>query len=216
MFERVSDEAKARKQRSEARLLLEGVPFIEHLPVIEDEREAKLRSGAEIVDRAIALLAVAAVGEGAPDEIVDKLMVDFDVAPRLSPQERAFVASPTASARVRFSWRYEALNVLLWATGFLGELSRPVRQMDVPTVIREILSRTVAKLHADARVRPAGAILDEADLIYRYHWAVRDAQLRGEPPPARLDRSVIMERHYALNWLIGVDGCGWDDVPTHT
>ena len=31
-----------------------------------------------------------------------------------------------------------------------------------------------------------------------------------------LNRGVVMERHYALNWLIGYAGRDWDEVSTDT
>ncbi|HEX6611164.1 MAG TPA: DUF4272 domain-containing protein [Hyphomicrobiaceae bacterium] len=50
--------------------------------------------------------------------------------------------------------------------------------------------------------------------MYRYHWAVRDASINGRPSPADLDPGIVMERHHALNWLIGyIDA---DDVTTDT
>ena len=59
-------------------------------------------------------------------------------------------------------------------------------------------------------------VLDQADLIYRYHWAVVDANLKGKLPPGKLDGGVTMERHYALNWLIGYFDQEWDDISTDT
>ncbi len=64
--------------------------------------------------------------------------------------------------------------------------------------------------------RAIAEVLDEADLIYRYHWAARDARLKGRQPPAGLNLDVIQERHKALNWLIDYDRAEWDDVTTDT
>ncbi len=69
---------------------------------------------------------------------------------------------------------------------------------------------------AQAKLRPQAELLDAADLIYRTHWAVRQARLDGEPSPAGLDPGVVHERHYALNWLIGYAGQAWDDMSTDT
>ena len=69
---------------------------------------------------------------------------------------------------------------------------------------------------SSAKLRTPSEILDQADLIYRYHWAVVDARVNGKEPPAKLDPSVVMERHYALNWLIGYMNQEWDDVSTDT
>ena len=61
-------------------------------------------------------------------------------------------------------------------------------------------------------------ILDEADLIYRLHWAVRHADLNGRPIPLPLNRDMVMERHHALNWLIvpREEPYPWDEIPTDT
>jgi hypothetical protein len=71
-------------------------------------------------------------------------------------------------------------------------------------------------LQEDADLRPQSELLSAADLIYRYHWAVVDARLKGQEPPAGLEGAVVYERHYALNWLIGYSGPDWDDISTDT
>ena len=60
-------------------------------------------------------------------------------------------------------------------------------------------------------------LLDQADLIYRLHWACVDARVMNMPAPQALEEGVVMERHRALFWLAGVDEmCGWDDVDLST
>jgi hypothetical protein len=69
---------------------------------------------------------------------------------------------------------------------------------------------------AKAKLRTMKEILDEADLIYRYHWAVTDARVKGRDAPAGLDGGVVYERHYTLNWLIRYGDQEWDDISTDT
>ena len=52
--------------------------------------------------------------------------------------------------------------------------------------------------------------------IYLIHWAVRDARLNGRPVPNNYHPGVVLERHHALNWLIGYCGQDWDDISTDT
>jgi len=85
-----------------------------------------------------------------------------------------------------------------------------------PKAVGVIVNLGRDRFVAQAALRPAGELLDAADLIYRYHWATREAELRGREPPAGLDPGVVMERHYALNWLIGYLGLDWDEVSTDT
>jgi len=175
-----------------------------------------LRSKDEIVDRAIALMSVAGVGVGVPKLQIKRFVKEFAVAEKLTTDERAFMRKPTDRSRAQFSWRYEALHVLLWSLGFVSKLPRPTKQVDPSRLGKEILGRTEAKLRAQSRLRSTAEIRDEADLIYRYHWAVRDAELNGKPGPKGMNGDVVMVRHHALNWLVGDDDGDWDDVSTDT
>jgi hypothetical protein len=54
--------------------------------------------------------------------------------------------------------------------------------------------------------------LGTLDLSYRMHWATRQAGLHNKPAPAGLEPGVILERHYALNWLVRFEDAEWDGV----
>ncbi len=68
----------------------------------------------------------------------------------------------------------------------------------------------------NASLRAQGEILDAADLVCRYHWAIVNARVNDREPPSGLDSSVVIERHHALNWLMGYMNQEWDDVSTDT
>lgn len=214
----VSLAAIRRRSRSIARLGREGVPVMQQLPVIEDEHEARFREAEEIALRAIALKIVAIKGETADQSLVDRLIDQFDIRSHFTPIETAFIGdpAPTDEDRVQFTWRYECVNVLLWAIGLVEKLDRPLNIVDVPEMVGIVRDRGRESLLAAACRRRASEILDQADLIYRYHWAVRDASINGQPPPAGLEPDVVLERHYALNWLIGYAHADWDNVTTDT
>ena len=136
----------------------------------------------------------------------------------LSPKESAFVldAQPDKVTRIQFAWQYECLGVMLWALGYSAELGRPDRIVDVRRIVSIMKEKAPIRLREEARLRSISELLDEADLIYRYHWACVDARVNGAPPPRGLDCGVVLERHRALNWLIGYQGQAWDDVTTDT
>ena len=211
-------EALKRKERSEAVLHAEAVPLNAALPVIDTESEAKPRSKDEVAYRALALLVVAVKGEGLDQKTVERLAKDYGLAPYFTPKEKAFVSDPSPSQhdRVQFAWRYEGAWTLLWALGFVEKLEKPSKVCDVPRAVNFMKQRTARQFVADAKPRPPGEILDQADRIYRYHWAVVDARLNGKQPPAGLDPGVTLERHHALNWLIGYMDQVWDDITTDT
>jgi hypothetical protein len=213
----ISAEAIDRKVRSETMLRAEGVPFLAALPVIETMTEALKRSKEEVALRALCLLFVAAKGEGIAEEILENVLESYELRPHLTPKELGFVLnnSPTQHDRIQFTWRYEAAWTLLWALGFVAELGKPVEVCDVKFAVGTMLEATTSQFIADSELRPIADILDQADLIYRYHWAVRNARIKGQQTPAALDPGVTEERHYALNWLIGTEQEG-DHVTTDT
>lgn len=205
-----------RKARSEALLVKEDVPLNTWLPMIESEEETESRSPDEIAQRLLALVAVAVKGEGVDQRDVDAFVEKRSVRPFFSPAEAAFMAidEPDERSRIQFSWQYECAWVMLWA------LKLTDTPLGLPRQICDVtyLAETVRDAHnlAGNGVRSVRELLDEADLIYRCHWAVRQASLDGSGVPGRLDGGVAMERHRALNWLIRYDEADWDDVTTDT
>jgi hypothetical protein len=211
-------QAEARKAQSIAKLTAEGVPVIAHLPVVATEGESVRRPCEQVVQRAIALFIVAAKADTGDLELVERLIEQAEAAPYFTPAENAFLSKEEISdgERIAFSWRYEALNVLLWALGVVPSLGRPDSQCDAGALIKLMFELGPDGLQEDADLRPQSELLSAADLIYRYHWAVVDARLKGQEPPAGLEGAVVYERHYALNWLIGYSGPDWDDISTDT
>lgn len=213
----ISESQAARKTRSEEVLSKTGVRINTWLPVLEDESQAVVPAAETIADRLLALTLVAAKGEGLDQSIIQEIVEDKDARRRFSPNETAFIDDPEPSQHdmIQFIWRYEAAWVMLWALKLVDEpLSAATGICDVPRLCEIV--RDEPDL-AKNGVRPVSEILDEADLIYRRHWATRQSSLDGVPSGGDLEPGVVMERHYALNWLIGTYGdCGWDDIGTDT
>jgi hypothetical protein len=219
-----AEEAAARKARSIARLKREGIPVLEMLPAIESEAEARRRSTSDVAQRALALATVAVKAEGHGQATSDEVMAftrdlvqQFELSATFSQLERTFIedAEPGEHDIVQFSWRYECYWTLLWALGFVDALERPSTLCDPAKAIEIMVDLGRSGFLERATLRPLAEILDETDLIYRYHWAVVDARLRGETVPG-IHGGVVFERHYALNWLIGHGDVQWDDISTDT
>src|SRR5215475_7425833 len=207
-----------RKKRSEKLLKKQGIPINPSLPAIEAEEEATLRSAKDMAIRAVGLCAVALRGEGLKQQEVINLLNGKDVWASATPEEKTFLQKkkPARQEMINFKWRYESLWVLLWALGHAEDLGAPTSICDVHRAVRMVLDIPSEDFIQRAKSRPMSEILDEADLIYRYDWAVVDARIKGEEPPENLDPGVVYERHYALNWLIGYMDQEWDDVTTDT
>lgn len=207
-----------RKARSEARLQAEEILFSTTLPPIVSEEAARLRSLDEMVDRALALCYLGLKSEGLEPEHLADFAQRYTVLGKLSPNEMAYVHAPepTEQQTIDANWRYEGLHVLLWALGFLPELSFPGETCDVAEEVGLVWARDEAEFRAEARLRPLADILDAADLVYRYAWACVEARLHQRPAPGGLNKGVVHEWHYTLNWLIGHQDKAWDDISTDT
>ena len=88
----------------------------------------------------------------------------------------------------------------------------PTAICDVRRAVKTVTGTSTDIFIGRSDLRPLTEILDEADLVYRCHWAVKEAYARGEQPPAGLDRGVVIERHIALNWLRTYHSQSWDNV----
>jgi len=217
----------ARKDRSERRLKGEGVPVNAHLPVIEEEELAQIRSVEETAARAIALCIAAVKGEsdGAgedPEEtsgLIARITDQYGAGPCFTGRERSYLKEPNPEKGqiASFSWGYESYWVMLWALGFIEKLDRPDQICDVGHAVSILQEHeNFASFLKAARMRSKQEVMDEADLIYRYDWACVDARINNREAPAGLDAGVVYERHRSLNWLIGYMDQEWDYVTTDT
>jgi Domain of unknown function (DUF4272) len=206
----------ARRDRSISILKELGVPYLAGLPVTEDASSIKPRSAEEIARRCIAIAICAVKGETRKHDLGQKLIAEYGASQFLSAEERAFIDNPSPPQQqfIDFSWRYEAVHVLLWSMGYLTELHPPNEICDVPNEVGIIRDQGDA-LASRATVRTMEEILDQADLYYHLHWSAIELRLRGESADD-LDEGIIRERHRALNWLIRYMGQDWDDVETDT
>jgi hypothetical protein len=208
----------ARRSRSNAVMRAEGVPLNEWLPALDSEQDIELPSTEQVAMRAVATLVVALKGNGMPQERVDKLTRDYRLLDSLSPNEVEFLRDRTPTERERQiqTWRFESAKALLWALGFVDRLDGPRTLAGPKKLAAIVLDNTRDTFVAKARLRSKSEILDQADLIYRYRWALVDARLHQRPAPAGLNDDVAMERHQAFNWLIEHADTDWDDISLDT
>jgi hypothetical protein len=210
-----------RKLSTIATLHAWGVHTIDHLPELPADPEVRLPAIGDIIDRMASLLAVAVRSESVrADEpmSVDEIAATLPRAVRaLTPIESAFLdnAEPNDQRLTNMLWRYECVPVLLWTLGLQLELPPPNGICDVPQVTAAVLTTNLDDLEARGWRRDVGEILDQADLMYRLHWALRNAQLTGQQPPDGIDASVVIERRWALHWLLD-PSMPWDEISLDT
>ena len=220
----------ARRERSIAVLKAKGIPYLQQLYVTVPESEAKLRTTEETARRLLAMFGVCVYSEARngdenwddAQKYLNKINDIFNggLDATLTPEEKRYLAEkePDQRALAKFSWRYECCHVLMWALGIFDELGYPSGICDVSRMGKIIWKLDdLAGFLKNAKLRDRNEILDAADLILRYDWACVDARVNSRENPAGLDGGVVVEWHYAFNWLVGAcEGAEWDDIRTDT
>jgi hypothetical protein len=209
-----------RKAKTLALLRKNGIPYFQGLPCIESENETELRTPDEVGIRMLCLFCVIGTAYDPSDLSYKQYLKKSELWDYLSPAEVSFLSSPAPDKQsaINFTWRSEALFLLMWTVGLFETLPFPARQTDNEEIIARFPSFQKAPwpFIRSLQLRPKSDILDASDLVYRLHWATRQAELEGHPPPAGLIPGVVHEWHYAINWITKYENLEWDDVTTST
>jgi Domain of unknown function (DUF4272) len=208
-----------RKEFSNKFLKQKGVPILDHLPLVEDYTEARFRDDKEVARKAVVLYGLIYVAHG---EKTSKEMIDYfkkyNLWNSVSHDERQYLEKENKTQKDNnpVTWRIENLNVLLWALAKFDSLSFPTTMCDFSKYNNlPNLELDPTEWIQQSKLRDKEDILNQTDLIYRIHWATRDAGLKGKSMPAGLSEDIVMERHFALNWLT-MYADDWDDITTDT
>lgn len=207
-----------RKKQSEKILTKNKIPFIDHLPMIEEEDEVKIRPADEIAKRILILVYLSYVGEVPKDK---QVVIDFLKAENLwesasEEEQRLFNKTMNDQERANVSWRSESIWLLLWCINKVDKLDLPYECVKVQDVVKYLppFMTSPKEFINTVSTRKKSELLDAADLLYRLHWATRQAQLT-KTNTTKLNPSVVYERHYAINWVTFYAE-NWDDVTTDT
>ena len=215
-----------RRAENNAKIQARGIHCFPNLPYLHEQNEVKTRTAREIATRAVAslLTTLAALEQENGNYNNERAFIqskinDFGVQAALTPAERVVISGEAnAQERINAVWKYEAYWTLVWALGFVDELDFPDHIVDGSTAIGIVAQfANLGEMVTAAKLRDVSEILDEADLIYRYHWACVDARVNGSEPLQGLETSVVVERRVGLWWLLDIDGGDdWDDVAMDT
>ena len=211
---------QARKAKSEEFLQREGISFLPSLPCIESEEDTKLRSSEEVGIRIACLFCVAGSAFEVGDSVLKDYLRQHGLWEHLTTDEVRFLSNDTPDDKcaIQFTWRSEALFLLMWAVGLFDALPLPRKEIDAGEIVSRFTSvdQSPWPYIRGLRLRAKAEILDASDLIYRLHWGARQAGLAGESPSGQIVLGVVQEWHHAINWLTRYDEQDWDDVATDT
>jgi len=208
-----------RKSKTELMLKELNIPINIGLPIIEEENEAKIRSEKEIAERILILTYLVAYADtNEKDQIINYLKTEKLWEAVSKVEKKLFSKSKlTEKDKINISWHTEIIYLLLWSIQKIDDIGLPIEQCDTEeifNILPEYLEDT-SDFISTAKVRTNKEILDKSDLIYRLHWAVRQAELDDDEIPANIDAEVIEEWHYAINWITYYDD-NWDEILTDT
>lgn len=185
----------------------------------DEERAGDLRSAAEVARRSLVLSSVVAVSHGAEKKDIASWLKDENLWATVSPLERLLFRARKATRQqlINGSWNVEALLVLLWALRLVPSLNScdtPADRLRLRALL-PFLGKTSAFI-AHSKLRSEDELCEMQAKIYDAHWSVRDAERNGQAAPGTIAPGVIIERHRAINWLMGYAAQSWDDVTTDT
>ncbi len=196
-----------------------GIPVNNALPVIEEENEPKTRSSSDIAKRILILTYLGVYAEGGDKKEIIGYLKSQQLWDAVSEDEnKLFLKNKlNTKEKINVSWRSEAMYILLWAIKKLEIPVLPVEQCSI-TAMLDLLPpylEPTKKFIDDATLRTTEEILDKSDLIYRIHWAARQADIDEIESPADMDTGILQEWHYAINWITYYEE-NWDDITTDT
>jgi hypothetical protein len=213
--------AQQRKDSTNQLLKQLGIPVNSNLPVIEEEQDIVIRNGEAIAKRIIILAYLGVYAEGGDKEEIISFFKAQQIWNSVSENEQSLFTKNklTKKDKIKISWGAEAMYLLLWAINKVDSIDLPTDQVDTGALLDLLPEFLEPKLTnqfiTTATVRPTHEILDQSDLIYRMHWAVRQAEIDDMDTPAEIDAGIIEEWHYAINWLTFYAE-DWDEITTDT
>lgn len=210
-----------RKSESLAVLTELGVPVLMDLPCIEGEESVTLRRAEDVAARALCLMVVSDVAHGADRKVARQYLEEHRLWAGTTAAERDLLSTRplTRTEIVETSWLCESAFFLFWALGSVDLLPLPEMPVELDALY-DIMpeAEAVEVWVGSSSLVTKTKILDEADLLYRMHWACRQAHLSGADSDVFdiLNYGVVANWHRAANWLIRHQEQEWDDVTTDT
>lgn len=222
-----SAEGEQRKNKTLAYLQEKAIPYTASLPQLPTIEACQFKTREDIARRAVVLLIVIQfacdVAQGGNVEesrdFFIKMLRTYKVEDYLTSNERDFLqaSEPDVQEAINISWQYEAYWTLIWALGFVEKLDFPDEVCDCEYAIQVVSNcETFEQFFLQTVMRSQEEILDEADKIYRYHWACVDSRIKDQAAPAGMNESIVMERRRGLFWIIGHRSEEWDNMSMDT
>lgn len=201
------------KKRNSKYLSSIDIEVPEHLPTIESLEEVVPRSAKDVARRVCALTYVIGLAFDVKGKELKGWLDQYDLLDFVSNYEKKLLDTDSISRqdKQKMSWMPECSQALAWCLG-LVELNHFKHCDD--DLVKKIPFKTEPKRFIeDATIRPITEIQEQADLLYRMHWYIRNCNYTGKP--CELNEGIIYQRRKAIDWVYGVSE-SWDNIPMDT
>ena len=202
---------EVRKEESIKKLKINGIDYLESLPMTYDKNDVQIKSIEQIAKRYVSnIISIQVAFDIINNHDMEystsffaKLLVKYDVKDSLNDLEkRTFIRQAEENELINLTWQYECLNVLAWVLGLSDDLVFPGQTCDTESLMKYIAPcENLSEFINKCSLRNIEEILDELDLEYRYHWAIVNKRIEPSTNVGNLDGEVVIERRRALEWL---------------
>jgi hypothetical protein len=207
----------ARKETTEGFLRSRGVRVNPHLPFTESPEELSLATPQQVARRACIISGLISRAFGAPRDLVLRYFESGGLLEHATASEIALIRAPSLEQKQveRLKIQVEGLWELAWVLCLIPSIDHFQYCGHQLITLVPKLDEPVSGFVERAQMRPLEDLLAEADMLYRLHWAVREASLRQQSIPNGLRFYVTDERLRAINWVLLSD-VSWEDTDTST
>lgn len=189
------------------------------LPLLDDDMQ--LRSLDRVIDRTLAMNVVVHCAYGLDSARAKKWLTQENLLAELTEEEADFVDHAAGEEEEEFLWYVDALWALMWTLGKVESVDVQV-QVDDDFVYKFPMVpelESSQEFRRSAALRPREEIFSALDLLYCLHWAIRERETKGFDPfllPCGIESDAIIDRRYALEWVLPVEDWEWDEVELDT
>lgn len=190
-----------------------GISISTSLPLLDEPETSK--SVIEAASRMLAMHAIAAVAYGFDRQKATQWLIDESILGDLTETEKLYMETGGGSVD-SLKMQIEGLWALGWALSIVESIDflKDCDNRFVMTMPNLKQMQNSSLLRSRLKLRPIEEIVQTCDWAYCLHWAIIEANLKGNTLPTAIKLYVIVERQHALEWLITSED--WDNTPLDT
>ena len=190
-----------------------SIPFIEHMKAIPFNSCTNLRSKEEIVNRMLADYAIATCAlyslEGKANiitSVINQMNEKLNIKSALAPEDTNFLNAMSEQKVSKqglqdATWVFEECAMLMWTLGIIDK-PKSDKECNVGQLDEFFFNiKSYDELLSKCMLKTKEEILEQADLLFRYHWACRETRMQGKQLP-QLNEMIVQEQRRALEWVL--------------